>query len=103
MWMACVALFFVGMASTSFFTLGNSLIQLNSVPGMRGRVIALRTAAVLGSRPLGAPIVGWVGEHFGPRYALAIGAVAAVGVAVWAHRRLVGDQRGRVVAPADAV
>jgi MFS family permease len=88
-----IFLFFVGMCATAFFTLGNSVIQLNSVPEMRGRVIALRTVAILGARPLGAPVIGWIGEHLGPRYAMGVGAVAALGVAVWAHRWLIGYER----------
>lgn len=89
LWMELVALAMVGAASTSFLTLGNSVLQLHSVPEMRGRVVALRAVAVLGARPIGAPIVGWIGEHLGPRYGLGIGAVATLGVAVWAHRWLI--------------
>jgi MFS family permease len=101
-WVAYLALFWVGMSATAFFTLGNSVIQLNSAPEKRGRVIALRTAAILGSRPLGAPIIGWIGEHLGPRYALGVGAVAALAVAVWAHRWLVGYERNRAARLAEA-
>jgi MFS family permease len=42
--------------------------------------------AVLGARPIGAPVVGWIGEQVGPRYGLGIGALAAFAVAAWAHR-----------------
>jgi len=48
--------------------------------------------AVLGVRPIGGPIVGWIGDHFGPRYSLAVGAVACVVVALWAGRRLVATR-----------
>src|SRR5262249_37408756 len=34
-------------------------------------VMALRVAIALGSTPIGAPIVGWVANNFGPRWALA--------------------------------
>lgn len=86
LWMALVTLVAVGASTTAFLTLGNAVMQLHSAPEMRGRVMALRAAAVLGSRPIGAPIVGWIGEHFGPRYGLGLGALAALAVAVWAHR-----------------
>lgn len=89
LWMEMVVLVAVGAASTSFLTLGNSVLQLHSRPDMRGRVVALRAVAVLGARPLGAPLVGWVGEQFGPRFGLGLGAGAALLVAVWAHRRVV--------------
>jgi MFS family permease len=48
-------------------------------------VLALRIAVVMGGTPLGAPLVGWVVDRFGARWALAVGAlsgVAAAGVAV---------------------
>lgn len=82
-WMELLALVAVGATVTSFLTLGNAVMQLHAVPEMRGRVVALRAVAVLGARPIGAPIVGWIGEHLGPRYGLGIGALAAVAVAVW--------------------
>lgn len=95
LWMALLTLVVVGATTTAFLTLGNAVMQLHSVPEMRGRVMALRAAAVLGSRPLGAPIVGWIGERFGPRYGLALGAVAALAVAAWAHRWVATYDRSR--------
>lgn len=95
LWMALLTLVVVGATTTAFLTLGNAVMQLHSVPKMRGRVMALRAAAVLGSRPLGAPIVGWIGERFGPRYGLALGAVAALAVAAWAHRWVATYDRSR--------
>jgi len=43
---------------------------------MRGRVMALRVGVALGGMTVGAPIVGWVANHFGPRWSLAVGAGA---------------------------
>jgi MFS family permease len=91
LWIGYLTLVIVGATSTAFLTSSNSLLQLRSVPQMRGRVVGLRTTAILGARPIGAPIVGWVGEHLGPRVGLGLGAAAAIGVAVWAHRRM-GDR-----------
>ena len=39
---------------------------------MRGRVLALQAMVFLGSTPIGGPIVGWVAEHFGARYAVGL-------------------------------
>lgn len=101
LWMAFAALIVVGACSTAFLTLGNSVLQLHSVPEMRGRVVALRAVAVLGARPIGAPVVGWIGEHLGPRYGLAVGALATLLVALWAHRRVVAhDRRSGQMEPA---
>lgn len=88
LWLELVALVVVGATATSFLTLGNAVLQLHSEPEMRGRVVALRAVAILGARPIGAPVVGWIGEHLGPRYALGVGAVAALAVAAWAYRRV---------------
>ncbi len=87
-WIAYIALVMVGVSSSAFLTLGNSILQLEASPQMRGRVVGMRATAILGARPIGAPIVGWIGEYFGPRFALGLGALAAIGVAIWAHRRM---------------
>lgn len=85
---ALVALFFTGAAATSFLAYANSLIQLSSRPEMRGRVVSLRAVAFLGTRPIGALLVGAVGEHLGPRVGLGMGAVSALAVALFSYRRL---------------
>ena len=42
-------------------------------PAMRGRVMAILLAILMGATPLGAPLVGWVADTFGPRWALGAG------------------------------
>lgn len=109
-----VVLFFVGLASLTFMTASNSMMQLTTERTMRGRVLALRIAVVMGGTPAGAPLVGWVVDRFGARWAFGVGALAglaAAGVAVTylvRHRglRLVRERRRwRLLirpAPADA-
>jgi MFS family permease len=67
----------VGAAALTFVNGTNSMMQLSTEPAMRGRVMALRVSIALGGTPIGAPIVGWVANHFGPRWSLALGAGAA--------------------------
>lgn len=84
-WLFAAVLFFVGLAALTFMTASNSMMQLTTERAMRGRVLALRIAVVMGGTPLGAPLVGWVVDRFGARWALGIGALAglaAAGVAV---------------------
>lgn len=88
LWVAHLTLVGVGVSTSAFLTLSNSVLQLESTPQMRGRVVGMRATAVLGARPIGAPIVGWIGEYFGPRYALGVGALAAILVAIWARERM---------------
>ena len=73
----------VGMASMTFMTASTAIVQIESAPAMRGRVLALQAMVFLGSTPIGGPIVGWICQVFGPRYGLAVGALAALGAGVW--------------------
>jgi len=81
----------VGLAVMLFLATANTTLQLNSDPAMRGRVMALYMAVFMGGTPLGAPIIGWVGEVFGARWTIGIGSVAValslVAVAVLLSRR----------------
>jgi MFS family permease len=59
-------------------SLAKTTLQLAAVPTMRGRVMALWALAWLGSTPVGGPIVGWVGQVAGARWALVLGGLAAL-------------------------
>jgi MFS family permease len=72
------AMVVVGAASVMFLALGTTTLQLEAAPEMRGRVMALWSVAFLGSTPIGGPIVGFVGQHAGPRWGLVLGGVAAL-------------------------
>jgi MFS family permease len=84
-----LTLVLVGVFSISFTSLGNSLLQLESTSQMRGRVMSFWAIAFLGSTTFGGPIVGWIGEHAGPRWALALGGLAAVSAAALGWRALI--------------
>jgi MFS family permease len=71
-----VALAMVGYASVSFLSMGNSTLQLETDPQMRGRVMALWSVAFLGSTPIGGPLIGWITERSGARVGLAVGAAS---------------------------
>lgn len=85
--MALMAMVLVGVFSINFLTLGNVILQLESSPEMRGRVMALWAVAFLGSTPIGGPIIGWIGEYAGPRWGLAVGGFAALFAAGFCHVR----------------
>jgi MFS family permease len=76
-WWFAAALAVIGVAALTFTTATNSMMQLSTRPAMRGRVMALRVGVALGGTAIGAPIVGWVANHFGPRWSLGTGAVSA--------------------------
>lgn len=75
-WWFAAALAFSGAAVLTFANGTNSIMQLSTEPTMRGRVMALRVGIALGGIAVGAPIDGWVANHFGPRWALGLGAGA---------------------------
>ena len=81
-WLFGMALIIVGASAQTFNTTANSTVQLSTDPAMRGRVVAILLAIALGGTPIGAPIVGWVADGFGPRWALGVGAAAGFGAAM---------------------
>ncbi|GAA4762027.1 MFS transporter [Stakelama sediminis] len=81
-WLFGAALALTGVSVLMFLNASNGLMQLTTEPSMRGRVLAIRMAITLGGVPLGAPIVGWVADHFGPRWAIGVGAAAGLTAAL---------------------
>src|SRR5215510_12988158 len=86
----------IGVSALTITNSTNSLMQLSTAPAMRGRVMAIRLAIALGGTPIGAPIVGWVADRFGPRWALGVGAAAGVGAAIVMIHYLVKHRRLRL-------
>jgi len=79
-----VLLALMGAASLMFIAVANSLLQLNSSGAMRGRVMSLWAVVFLGSTPIGAPLIGFLAGQYGVRFALGVGGVATLLVAIWA-------------------
>jgi MFS family permease len=73
-----LALAMVGAGSVGFMSRGNTMLQMTADETMRGRVMALWAVAFLGTTPIGGPIVGYVAQHAGPRWGLALGGLAAL-------------------------
>jgi MFS family permease len=90
------ALLLIGICAQTFSTSSLSLLQLSTIPGMRGRVMAIGLAVSLGSMPIGSPIVGRVADAFGPRWALALGAASGFAAAIAGLRYLVKYRHLRV-------
>lgn len=70
-----------GLFALTVMTAANTSVQMAVDPQMRGRVMALYMAIFLGGTPIGAPMLGWIGDVWGPRWTIAIGSVAC-GLAV---------------------
>ena len=97
-----VLLVLMGGTSVMFIATANSLLQLNSSGAMRGRVMALWAVVFLGSTPIGAPLIGFLAEQYGARFALGVGGVATLAIAVWAGFALRRIRNTGVAAAEDA-
>ena len=75
---------------------GISTVQLTTEPMMRGRVMAILLAVALGGMPVGAPIVGWVADRFGPRCALGVAAASGFAAAALVGSAGLWSRLGRV-------
>jgi MFS family permease len=95
-WSFGLALVGVGISVQTFTTTANSVLQLSTEPTMRGRIIAMFLAIALGTTPIGAPIVGWIADRFGARWALAAGAASGFAAAIVGICYLVKYRRMRV-------
>ncbi|MGI6877222.1 MFS transporter [Microbacterium sp. gxy059] len=72
----------VGFASVTMLTTANGFVQTTTDPALRGRVMALYMAVIMGSTPVGAPVIGFLADAWGPRAAIVAGGVSGIASAV---------------------
>jgi predicted MFS family arabinose efflux permease len=71
----------IGFATITLLNSANATLQVESDPELRGRVMAIYMTIVMGGTPIGAPVIGWIGETYGARWTLIVGgALVLVGV-----------------------
>lgn len=71
-----------GLLSMTLISSANAAVQISTDAQFRGRVMAIYSMIFLGTTPIGAPIVGWIGEHYGARWSMGVGAVVTIATAV---------------------
>jgi MFS family permease len=71
-----------GFAVITFTSTALSTVQLGAGEDMRGRVLALYALVFVGGTPFGAPVIGWLGQHVGPRSTLVVGGLGSLVVSV---------------------
>ncbi|RDV45734.1 MFS transporter [Leifsonia sp. ku-ls] len=81
-WLFAAALIVIGVSSQTLMTTANGTVQMTTDPVLRGRVMAIYMAIFMGGTPVGAPIVGWVADTFGPRWAMGVGAASGFAAAL---------------------
>jgi MFS family permease len=93
-WLFALMLPLVGISSITMMNNANAYVQTTIEPALRGRVMSLYMAIVMGGTPIGAPLIGAIANAFGPRWGLVAGAFGGLAPAVIAviwwirHRRL---------------
>ena len=89
----------MGFVNLMFQAMANAYVQLGVDPELRGRVMGLYMLVFIGGTPIGAPLVGAITSHFGPREGMAtcgtIAAVAAIITAIAMARRSRGRRAER--------
>ena len=92
-----------GLAQLVFTTAANGAVQLGVDESTRGRVMGLYVLVLLGSTPLGGPVLGWLAEELDGRAPLWLGGVLTLlSVAVagsWLVWRGRGGAAGTVTGP----
>ncbi|TXJ06077.1 MAG: MFS transporter [Aeromicrobium sp.] len=80
-WSYAAVLPLVGMSVLTAGTTASAVIQMTTVPHMRGRVGSIYLMVFMGAVPLGSPVIGWAGEYAGAREAIVLsGLLCAVGI-----------------------
>jgi MFS family permease len=82
----------MGFFSLTYLSQSNSMLQIESTPEMRGRVMSLWAVTFLGSTAVGGPIIGWISQVTSPRYGLITGAVACFAAGIYGYIRYKKNQ-----------
>lgn len=91
-WSFALVLPLVGVAAITMMNTANAYVQTTTDPLLRGRVMSLYMAIVMGGTPIGAPLIGAITNAFGPRSGLIAGAMgglvpAAIAAVWWVRHR----------------
>ncbi|MEU6610849.1 MFS transporter [Streptomyces shenzhenensis] len=76
-WLFALLMVPIGIFGLTVNVTANTAVQMATDPAMRGRVMALFMMVFMGGAPLGAPVVGWITDAYGPRAGFAIGGVVS--------------------------
>lgn len=81
----------LGLGAILMVATSNSYLQVSTDDEFRGRVMAIYSTVVIGGTPFGSPLVGYVANTLGPRWAIGVAAVGGLSAAliglVWMRGR----------------
>jgi MFS family permease len=67
-----------GLTAMTFTTAVQSFVQLRTPAHLRGRVMGFYTVLFFAGTPIGAPLIGWLSDQFGPRVGLVGGGLISL-------------------------
>jgi predicted MFS family arabinose efflux permease len=89
-WLFAIWLPVVGITALTLLNSLQTVVQLTVDPDIRGRIVALYMMILMGGTPVGAPVIGWVGQTFGARWTLigggAVTLLVVLAATVWLMR-----------------
>lgn len=88
-----------GAATVAYSTATSAIAQTRPEQRMIGRVVSLQTVLLVGTTPVGSPLLGAIADWAGPRTPVVIGGVAALAAAAFG---LLAARRAGADAPAPA-
>lgn len=96
--LALISMVLLGGAGTAFRATGIAVVQVQARDEMRGRIMGIVSVALLGTTPVGGPIVGWMAELVGIRWVLGVAGALTLGSSLLAYAWLRGGpvRRARV-------
>ncbi|WP_107471205.1 MFS transporter [Streptomyces monashensis] len=80
-WLFALLMVPIGVFGLTVNVTANTSVQMATDPAMRGRVMALFMMVFMGGTPLGAPVVGWVTDTYGPRVGFVLGGAVSAAAA----------------------
>ncbi|MGW2740805.1 MFS transporter [Streptomyces sp. NPDC001450] len=80
-WLFALLMVPIGVFGLTVNVTANTAVQMATDPAMRGRVMALFMMVFMGGTPLGAPVVGWITDTYGPRVGFVLGGVISAAAA----------------------
>lgn len=82
-------LFLAGLGLITQFAVINTELNHTVDDHLRGRVLSIYTLMFLGLSPAGSFQIGYLAEHFGPGFAIRVGAVILFlfGIIIWSRKR----------------
>jgi MFS family permease len=61
------------------------MVQIESKPEMRGRVLALQTVLTIGTSAFGGPLLGWLADTMGGRAPIILGGIVCLIAATFGY------------------